>query len=87
MKWHTIVTPAISRAVGQGGLTRAGVVRVLAYLHNDLPARANSLRRRRDASDPDHFPYRVALFDGAPDTISISGSMTCPLQDSCSWRA
>jgi len=64
MNWHTIVSPVISRAVGQCGLTRAGVVRVFAHLHNDLPTRADRLRRQRDAGDPDFFLYRLTLFDG-----------------------
>ena len=64
MHWHTIVTQGVSQAIGQCGLTRAGIVRVIAHLHGDLPARADRLRRRRDPDDPDLFLYRVTLLDG-----------------------
>ncbi len=65
MNWHVIVRPPIGRAIGQCGLSRLGVVRLLASVYIDLPARADNVRLRRDPNDPDYCVYRVNMNDGA----------------------
>jgi hypothetical protein len=65
MNWHVIVRPPISRAVGQFGLSRSGLVRLLASLHTDLPTHANQVQSLRDPNDPDYCIYRYSFKDGA----------------------
>ena len=64
MIWRAIVRAPISRAIGRCGLTRLGVVRLLASVHIDLPARTDQVRMVRDPNDPDFCVYRVSLNDG-----------------------
>jgi hypothetical protein len=55
------VTRAVSKLIGTAGLTRSETVRLLAWLHDDLPGRAEECRHIR-ASDADGcFTYEVNL--------------------------
>lgn len=63
MNWHVIVRAGISQAIGRCGLSRQGVVRILARVHIELAARANVLRLHRDPIDPDFFLYHFHVWD------------------------
>jgi len=55
------VTRAVSKLLSGAGLTRGELVRLLAWLHEDLPERADGCRHIR-ASDADGcFAYEVNL--------------------------
>jgi hypothetical protein len=61
---RTIVPPEISRLIGNCGLTRAGLVRVLAGLHGELSQRYDRYRRLRHPDDDRLFFFFDAFADG-----------------------
>jgi hypothetical protein len=66
MNWRAIVPAGISQAIGQCGLSRQGLIRILASVHIDLPAHSSIWRKHRDPTDSDFFLYPVGLReDGA----------------------
>ncbi len=62
MALRAIVSKGVTRALGACGLSREGLIRVLARLHSDLASQPD--RSERDLSDPDCFLYRIILNDG-----------------------
>ena len=61
MSYKLQVTRAVSKLISTAGLTRRELVRLLAWLHNDLPESADGSRHIR-ASDADGcFTYEVNL--------------------------
>ncbi len=63
MQYRVRITPQTSIDLGAIGLSRRGIVRVLACLHGELPVRADEFRGDRCVDDQDNFYYRVALID------------------------
>lgn len=63
MAYHVIVARAVSRYIGTCGLSRNGVVRLLARLHDELSNEADQFRGDRAPDDPDYFRYRIDLAD------------------------
>lgn len=60
----TTVPPEISRSIGQCGLTRNGVVRVITDLHAELPEHYPHYQQLRHPEDDRLFFYFAALADG-----------------------
>jgi hypothetical protein len=63
VRYRVRITPRASIDVGAIGLSRQGIVRVLAYLHGELPVRADEFRGERCVDDQDNFYYRIGLID------------------------
>ena len=61
---RTIVPPLITRLIGEYGLTRSGVVRILAALHGPLPQQYGRFRSIRHPDDARLFFFFDALADG-----------------------
>ncbi len=64
MAWRALIPKSISTALGNCGLARQNIVRVLAIVHNDLPREADIYRGERLQGDGRLFSYRIAIFDG-----------------------
>jgi hypothetical protein len=61
---QTKVPPEIARLIGDCGLTRNGVVRVLAGLHSELRQQYDRYRSRRHPEDERLFVFPDAFADG-----------------------
>ncbi len=80
MEWRTVVLPDVSRLLGTCGLSRAGLLQVLPFLHVDLPTRVASLRSNRNPADDRQFICRCELFDadGWHDFAFLVDDTTAP---------
>jgi hypothetical protein len=64
VRYHLVVDPDISRAIGTFGLGRNALVRLLALLRSDLEDHADSYKHRRDPADPHlYFWYDLIVMD------------------------
>ena len=61
---RTVIPPEISPMIGGCGLTRNGLVRILADLHGQLPQQYDRFRRLRDSEDDRLFLFFAAVADG-----------------------
>lgn len=60
---RTMIPPEISRMLG-GFLSRTGIVRVLAALHEELPRLYPLLQDIRHPDDERYFSYPLSVADG-----------------------
>jgi len=61
---RTVVSPEITRMIGECRLTRLGAVRVYAGLHGELPQRYDRYRGLRHPEDGRLFLFFDAFADG-----------------------
>ena len=62
---RTTVPPEISRLIGQCGLTRNGIVRVISDLHTELPEHYPHYPSQRHPEDDRLFYYFTTVADGS----------------------
>jgi hypothetical protein len=61
--YRVSLRPEVSVLLGQAGLSRGGLVRVLTALHRELAARADEFRGDRHPEDETLFRYPVLVVD------------------------
>ena len=61
---RTSIPPEISRLIGQCGLSRSGVVRVVSDLHGELPEHYPHYQSQRHPEDERLFYFFTAIADG-----------------------
>lgn len=64
MSYRVVVEKPVGVAIGFIGLSRTGLIRLLAALHDELTNNAARHRQRRSPNDPDLFIFRHTVADG-----------------------